>query len=324
MGESYRLKTSEYPKVSILIPTFNQAEFIACAVSSALAQMYPNLEVVVGDDASTDHTQSALASFTDSRLRVFRNERNLGRVGNYRRLLHEHATGDYVVNLDGDDYYTDVEFIAKAVGALSKNADVVVVSARVLTRTSNGERISRGPGYCSLSGLEVLRRMPAKELHLMHLACVYRRRPAIELDFYRSSAISSDWESLYRLAVKGRVLFFPDVVGVWRIHSVNESQSVDLVKHLDNLTIWPSVYNEAVRAGMSRSVASLLCARCVAHFALASCLRVAAQDRSVVRRLIASMWERHKCATLLMILSPMSFARLVLCVLGYYRSRSLA
>lgn len=158
----------------------------------------------------------------------------------------------------------------------------------------------------------------------MHLACVYRRRLAMELDFYRSSAISSDWESLYRLTTRGRVLFLSDVIGVWRIHSVNESQSVELGKHLENLKIWPSIYDEAVRAGMSRSMASLLSARCVAHFALASCVRVAAQDPAAASRLVVSLWKNQKLATVLMVLSPMGFARLVLCSLGYYRSRSIA
>jgi glycosyltransferase involved in cell wall biosynthesis len=312
------------PKVTILIPTFNQAAFIADAVRSALAQTYLNLEVVVGDDASKDETLAVLDRFQDPRLRIVRNEHNVGRVANYRRLLHDHATGDYIVNLDGDDHYTDSQFIAKAVAIFADDPETMIVSGRVLTRTRRGEYLSPMPSFRSLSGLELLRRMPAAEYHLMHLACVYRRRPALELDFYRSSAISSDWESLYRLAVKGRVAFLPDVVGVWQIHSANESQSADLTKHLENLRIWPPVYAEAVRAGMSQLLASLLSARCIAHFALASCVRVSTQDPSTVRRLITSLWESEKLATLLMILRPMGLMRLALCSLGYYRSRSIA
>ena len=50
------------PKVTIMIPTFNQAEFIGEAINSALAQTYLNLEIIVGDDASTDATPTILAS----------------------------------------------------------------------------------------------------------------------------------------------------------------------------------------------------------------------------------------------------------------------
>ena len=49
------------PKVTIMIPTFNQAAFIGEAIGSALAQTYSNLEIIVGDDASTDATPEILA-----------------------------------------------------------------------------------------------------------------------------------------------------------------------------------------------------------------------------------------------------------------------
>ena len=56
------------PKVTIMIPTFNQAAFIGEAIDSALAQTYSNLEIIVGDDASTDATPQILAKITDSRF----------------------------------------------------------------------------------------------------------------------------------------------------------------------------------------------------------------------------------------------------------------
>ena len=67
-------------KVTIMIPTYNQAVFIREAVDSALAQTYSNLEVIVGDDASTDGTQEIVAKINDPRLKYVRNVCNLGRV----------------------------------------------------------------------------------------------------------------------------------------------------------------------------------------------------------------------------------------------------
>jgi len=49
--------------VTIMIPTYNQAEYIGEAIASALAQTYPVLEVLVGDDASTDDTPQIIARF---------------------------------------------------------------------------------------------------------------------------------------------------------------------------------------------------------------------------------------------------------------------
>jgi len=81
-------------KVTIMIPTYNQSAFILNAINSALDQNYPNLEVIVGDDASTDTTSEILKTIDDSRLKIVRNTFNLGRVGNYRNLLYNHASGD--------------------------------------------------------------------------------------------------------------------------------------------------------------------------------------------------------------------------------------
>ena len=78
--------TAPAPKVTILIPTYNQERFIDRAIASALWQDHPSLEVVVLDDASTDGAGRAARAWShDPRFRYACNERNLGRVENYRR-----------------------------------------------------------------------------------------------------------------------------------------------------------------------------------------------------------------------------------------------
>ncbi len=103
------------PTVSILIPTYNQAQYIEQAIRSALMQDFASLEVLVLDDASTDQT-AALAHQWDSdpRFRHICNERNLEQVANYRRALVEHARSEWVLMLDGDDYLIEVGFISHA------------------------------------------------------------------------------------------------------------------------------------------------------------------------------------------------------------------
>ena len=123
-------------KVTIMIPVYNQARYIREAIDSALMQTYSNLEVIVGDDASTDATAKIVAEINDPRLRYMRNSNNLGRTGNYKNLLYNHATGDYVVNLDGDDYYTDPDFISEAVKLIKDDPKVVMVTARASWKAS--------------------------------------------------------------------------------------------------------------------------------------------------------------------------------------------
>lgn len=92
------------PLVSILVPTYNGERFLRTTLRSALGQSYRNVEVIVGDDGSTDRTPEVLASVAaeDPRVRVLRFEPNIGPLENPRRLLAE-ARGDYIKFLMHDD-----------------------------------------------------------------------------------------------------------------------------------------------------------------------------------------------------------------------------
>ena len=118
------------PKVSIIIHTYNQEKYIGQAIESALAQTYKNLEIIVSDDNSNDSTSEIIKSFlTDKRLKYFKNKENLGRVKNYHQSLYEYATGDFAINLDGDDFFTDKEYISKAID-LSEKHNLILVFAK--------------------------------------------------------------------------------------------------------------------------------------------------------------------------------------------------
>jgi glycosyltransferase involved in cell wall biosynthesis len=103
MGE--RDKMSNNPLVSILIPVYNRENMIATALSSAMAQTYPNIEIVVVDNCSTDRTYEVVQEYArrDQRIRCFRNDENLGPVRNWKRCL-EYSRGEYVKILFSDDW----------------------------------------------------------------------------------------------------------------------------------------------------------------------------------------------------------------------------
>jgi glycosyltransferase involved in cell wall biosynthesis len=93
------------PLISILIPNYNYVKYVATAVDSALAQTYPNVEVVVSDNCSTDGAWGLLNERygADPRVRLHQNEQNIGMARNFDRLM-ELARGRYVMCLSSDDF----------------------------------------------------------------------------------------------------------------------------------------------------------------------------------------------------------------------------
>jgi glycosyltransferase involved in cell wall biosynthesis len=100
-------------KLSILMPVYNEAKYVARAVKRALDVDYPcEIELIVVDDASADGTADVLASLADSRLTVLTHPKNRGK-GSAVQTAAARANGDYVVILD-----TDLEYDPKDIPAL--------------------------------------------------------------------------------------------------------------------------------------------------------------------------------------------------------------
>lgn len=96
------MKRTGEPLVTVTIPMYNNERFIGETIESILAQTYTNFELLIYDDNSTDGSYEIASSFSDSRMRVFRNEKNLGPEGNWNRAIHD-VKGKYVKLICGDD-----------------------------------------------------------------------------------------------------------------------------------------------------------------------------------------------------------------------------
>lgn len=101
--------------VSILIPVYNREKYIVECINSALSQTYKNIEVVVVDNCSTDNTWEVISriALEDNRVKIFRNEENLGPVLNWEKCLIN-AKGDYVKILWSDDLFAS-DYIEKSI-----------------------------------------------------------------------------------------------------------------------------------------------------------------------------------------------------------------
>lgn len=91
--------------VSIIMPSYNTASYIAETVQSVLAQTHQNWELIIVDDCSTDDTDEVVKPFlSDSRIRYLKNEKNSGAAVSRNRALRE-AKGKWIAFLDSDDLW---------------------------------------------------------------------------------------------------------------------------------------------------------------------------------------------------------------------------
>ena len=220
--------TDRLPLVTIMIPAYNQERYISQAIESALMQDYGNLEIIVADDCSTDGTEKAARKYiSDPRFKYYRNDSNLGRVGNYRNTLTNHATGEWTVNLDGDDYYTDKSLISKAMSDILSQKDVVCLYGRKYyfdtlgkyNRYKINDRSYCMPGKIYLQEFNEIG-------EFAHMVTIYRRDVALmDGKCYTMNSVQSDFHALIRLCIYGNVIISRTPGYQWRRHGDNASAS---------------------------------------------------------------------------------------------------
>ena len=119
----------QQPLFSFVLPA-HKAQFLKEAIASILSQTYQNFELVIVDDASPEDLKSIVNIFSDTRIRYYRNEKNIGGTDLVKQWNHclTFATGDYVILAADDDVY-DKEFLAEATRLFQKYPDVPLLRA---------------------------------------------------------------------------------------------------------------------------------------------------------------------------------------------------
>ncbi len=246
------------PRLSILIPTYRQSGLIGRAIASALLQDARNIEVVVLDDASPDDTAACVEAWlADPRLRYVRNPSNLGRVANYRSALTEHARGEWVLMLDGDDCLWDPGFVRRSLAHLEcpagKQPLFLQAGQRIVQdngRSRPVDILPRIEGDVCLMPPGVYLDFVMETGFFTHLGTIYQRKAGVDSGFYRRDISSSDLDSLLRFSLNGDVLVSKTIAGCWFCHGSNASTSVPLGRILENLSPLEEAVNEAARRGL--------------------------------------------------------------------------
>ena len=123
---------SNQVKISVAVITYNQESTIAQTLDSILCQQGDfDLELVIGEDCSTDGTWQVCNTYAERYpdvVRLLPNTHNLGITANYFRVL-EACTGDYISDIAGDDYYCDNHALEKQMTYMQNHSNVGVMAA---------------------------------------------------------------------------------------------------------------------------------------------------------------------------------------------------
>ena len=123
--------SDKQPLVSILIPVYNREILLKPCIESALAQTYENTEIIVVDNQSTDGTWDLCREYAAKypKVKVYRNEENLGPVGNWLSCMN-HASGELGKILFSDDLMYEM-YLEKTVPCLNENVGLVFSSVEI-------------------------------------------------------------------------------------------------------------------------------------------------------------------------------------------------
>lgn len=111
---------------SVIMSVYNEEKYICESVESILNQTFTDFEFIIIDDASTDQTVSLIQSYKDQRIRLVRNQKNMGLTKNLNVGI-KLANGKYIIRMDGDDI-AHVDRLEQQIKFMEKNPDVKLAS----------------------------------------------------------------------------------------------------------------------------------------------------------------------------------------------------
>ncbi len=215
--------------VTVCIPVYNGEQYIKNTLDSVLAQSYRNIEIIVIDNCSTDHTCEIVASYDDGRITLIQNKENLGMVGNFNECLR-HTDHPYLQILCADDYL-EPECIAKKVAALENNPTCAIASSAASIANSEGKTVFVRHGFKGdrvIPGREMLEKSFCSHNlfgeptnNLIRTSCIEKAGRFSEKLYY-----AVDWEYWMRLCTAGDVCYLDEPLARFYLRKTSESSKL--------------------------------------------------------------------------------------------------
>lgn len=236
------LQQLEYaPRVTAIVPNYNHARFLRQRIDSILAQTYPNLDVLLLDDCSSDESREVIAEYCErhpDRVRALLNDRNAGNVFRQWRKGVEAADGDLVWICESDDF-CEPDFLAALVPHF-RDRSVNIAFGRIQFADRDGNfqqgldnyREGAEPGIWGEAVVRPAQRWFAGGFGVNNVianvgGCVWRRQalPGQVWEEAQTYTILGDWFLYCQVAGGGQIAYEPSAVAYFRQHGTNTSVS---------------------------------------------------------------------------------------------------
>lgn len=205
--------------VSVIMPAYNSAAYIAEAIESILAQTYPHFEFIIVDDGSTDNTWAIIQQYArrDARIVPLQMPQNSG-ASAARNAAIEHAQHEWIVAMDADDIARPhrIETLLDA----AQNDPEVVVWGSYLTRINvNGDILEEmALGVTSKEAFYALDRT-TQIIELFNPCAMFRRSVFMAVGGYDEGiSLSEDSDLWDRMAEHGPIVIIPQSLLLYRLH----------------------------------------------------------------------------------------------------------
>ncbi len=214
-------------RISVAIPTYNYGRFLPDTIESVVGQTFGDFELVVSDNCSADGTREIIEDYVrqDPRIRYFRNERNVGMVGNWNLCL-ERSTGTYVKILCADDLL-EPTCLERSVAAMDGHPGAAMVcTGRTLvdSRMAAIGTVSYSNRFEALDGKAVIEECLLKGNLIGEPTAVLFRREFARRGFREAYRQLSDLEMWFHLLEQGDLVSLPEPLCRFRQHEGQETK----------------------------------------------------------------------------------------------------
>lgn len=186
------------PLISVIMPVYNTAPFLKEAIESILSQTETNFELILINDASTDDSSVVINTFTDPRIRIINNEKNLGLAVSLNKGIRA-ATGKYIARMDGDDISLPHRFEEQL--KIIKTADRrSLICSTCLLIDENGNKIGKWKDDSKYTSPKEIRKQLPNNNCIVHPSVLVRRDLLAEFFYDPEQHESEDYDLWLRMA----------------------------------------------------------------------------------------------------------------------------